>query len=281
MVPSAALNLTDCRILRIRGYVDGRRRARSALSFHSFFPLLSKDTRTSWGKSAFFEPSAHGRHTPTLRLTRQRADRPFLSLFSLFSAASDCYAPEARACSCVGVCTEPWCAYVHAPIGGHNSRLDQSEWLIHFLLSSFKAVHSLALPCYCPRAHPLYLWCDFAASPNPVPLTCIRQLRIFPKLHKATLKLIFPDTIRYIGDRSFRKTTSFTLYSRKRKLRPFLQFLFFFFRSPLMFNRKRLRHYYVKFDQKDWTKPNIWWYFCLVEWRINKTKVPTSYTWEM
>ena len=31
----AAINLTDCRILRIRGYVDGRRRARPARTLHS------------------------------------------------------------------------------------------------------------------------------------------------------------------------------------------------------------------------------------------------------
>lgn len=230
MVPSAALNLTDCRILRIRGYVDGRRRARPALSFHLFFPLLSKDTCISWGKSAFFEPSAHGRHTPTLRLTRQRADRPFLSLFSLFSAASDCYAPDTRTCSCVRVYIKVWCAYMRAPIGGHNSRLDQSEWLIHFLLFLPKAFSSLALVCYYPRAHPFYLWCDFTAFPNPVRLTCIRELQIFTKLHKNTLKLILWNIIPkyYIKNICFRKTTFFTSYSNRRKLRPLLQLLFFF-----------------------------------------------------
>lgn len=62
-------------------------------------------------------------HQLSLRLRRQRADRPFLSLFSLFSAASDCYAPDARACTCVRVRTVlPQSACMRALIGGHNSR---------------------------------------------------------------------------------------------------------------------------------------------------------------
>lgn len=78
---------------------------------------------------------------------------------------------------------QSWCAYMRAPIGGHNSRLDQSERLIHFLLFLSKAFSSPALVCYYPRAHPFYLWCDFTAFPNPVRLTCIRELQIFTKLH--------------------------------------------------------------------------------------------------
>lgn len=98
--------MTDCRILRIRGCVDGRRRARPACTLLSLAPSAAWQgyvVEAEENRRSSSHPRTDVTHQLSLRLTRQRADRPFLSLFSLFSAASDCYAPDARACTCVRV----------------------------------------------------------------------------------------------------------------------------------------------------------------------------------
>lgn len=93
-------------------------------------------------------------HQLFLCLTRQRADRPFLSLFSLFSAASDCYAADSRACTCKRV--RNCVLRVRAPIGGHYSRLDQSKRSFHLRPSSTRAFSQFLLPVTAACASTLF-----------------------------------------------------------------------------------------------------------------------------
>lgn len=104
---------------------------------HTLLSLGLSNTRQGYSVEAEENRRRSSSHPRTDDVTHQlsspsalegnaRTDR-CLSLFSLFSTASDCYAPgpDARACTCSSVCEAPWpprCSCVRALIGGHNSR---------------------------------------------------------------------------------------------------------------------------------------------------------------
>lgn len=188
MVPSAALNLTDCRILRIRGLC--RRSAScpaSSILLLSVSLFLSLSFLLSLELLVQAEGDQRSSSHPRTDVTHQLSALQGNARTDRFCRSFHSSRPRATATLLMHARVRPYVC-VRAPIGGHNSRLDQSEYSIHLLPAPTKVFSSLTLSCYCPRAHPLYLRRDLGGSfCNRVRLTFISNLmyqRVFLKIPK-------------------------------------------------------------------------------------------------